>query len=82
MRVGLLVFDDVEEMDFVGHLEVFGVASTLTKQVEVTTLSKNGEPIRCGHGLRVQPDHSFSTCPPNRPFNCPRRQRSTRAGDA
>jgi transcriptional regulator GlxA family with amidase domain len=63
MRVGLLLFDDVEEMDFVGPLEVFGVASTLTKQVEVTMLSKNGGPIRCRHGLRVQPDYSFSNCP-------------------
>jgi transcriptional regulator GlxA family with amidase domain len=62
MRVGLLIFDDVEEMDFVGPLEVFGVASNLTKRLEVTTISKNGEPIRCRHGLRVQPDHSFSNC--------------------
>jgi transcriptional regulator GlxA family with amidase domain len=64
MRVGFLIFDDVEEMDFVGPLEVFGVASSLTGQVEVTTLSKNGEAIRCRYGLRVQPEHSFSNCPP------------------
>jgi transcriptional regulator GlxA family with amidase domain len=64
MRVGFILFDDVEEMDFVGPLEVFGVASSLTNKVEVTTLSKNGEPIRCRYGLRVQPEHSFSSCPP------------------
>lgn len=64
MRFGILLFDDVEEMDFAGPLEVFGVASSLTSQVEVTTLSKNGEPIRCRYGLRVQPEHSFSNCPP------------------
>jgi transcriptional regulator GlxA family with amidase domain len=64
MRVGFLLFDDVEEMDFAGPLEVFGVASSLTNQLEVTTLSKNGDPIRCRYGLRVQPEHSFSNCPP------------------
>jgi len=64
MRVGLLLFDDVEEMDFAGPLEVFGVASSLTNEVEVTTLSKDGAPIRCRYGLRVQPEHSFSTCAP------------------
>jgi transcriptional regulator GlxA family with amidase domain len=28
-RIGILIFDDVEELDFVGPLEVFGVASEL-----------------------------------------------------
>jgi len=64
MRVGLILFDDVEEMDFAGPLEVFGIASSLTNKVEVTTLSKNGQPIRCRYGLLVQPQHSFSNCPP------------------
>ena len=64
MRVGLILFDDVEEMDFAGPLEVFGVASSITNKVEVTTVSNNGKPIRCRHGLRVQPEHSFSNCPP------------------
>jgi transcriptional regulator GlxA family with amidase domain len=64
MRVGIILFDDVEEMDFAGPLEVFGVASSLTNKVEVATLSKNGEPVRCRYGLRVQPEHSFSNCPP------------------
>jgi transcriptional regulator GlxA family with amidase domain len=64
MRVGIILFDDVEEMDFAGPLEVFGVASSLANKVEVTTLSKNGQSIRCRHGLRVQPEYSFSNCPP------------------
>ena len=58
------MFDDVEEMDFAGPLEVFGVASSLTSKVEISTISKNGQPVRCRYGLRVQPEYSFSNCPP------------------
>lgn len=37
MRVGILVFDDVEELDFVGPLEVFGVASALMGGIDIVT---------------------------------------------
>jgi len=64
VRVGLLLFDDVEEMDFAGPLEVFGVASSITGKISIITVSKEGRLIRCRHGLRVQPDCSFSECSP------------------
>lgn len=64
MRVGILVFDDVEELDFVGPLEVFGVASRLAGDLDLITVSKQGQPIRGRYGLRVQPDYSYSSCPP------------------
>lgn len=64
MRVGILVFDDVEEMDFAGPYEVFGVAASFTAKLEVTTVSKDGKAVRAKHGLRVQPDYSFSNCKP------------------
>ena len=64
MRVAILVFDEVEELDFVGPLEVFGVAARLVQSLEILTVSKDGQPIRARYGLRVQPDHSFTSCPP------------------
>jgi transcriptional regulator GlxA family with amidase domain len=64
MRVGILVFDEVEELDFVGPLEVFGIASGLVDSLAVLTVSKDGRPIKARYGLRVQPDHSFGNCPP------------------
>lgn len=64
MRVGILLFDEVEELDFVGPLEVFGMASKLGAGIEVVTISDQGQSIRGRYGLRVQPDHSFSSCPP------------------
>ena len=63
MRVGVLLFDEAEELDFVGPLEVFGIASRLVQSLSVVTVSKDGQPIRGRYGLRVQPDYRFTDCP-------------------
>lgn len=64
MRVGILLFDDVEELDFAGPLEVFGAAGSFTGQIEIVTISRHGSQIQCRYGLQVQPNCSFSDCPP------------------
>jgi transcriptional regulator GlxA family with amidase domain len=64
MRVGILLFDEVEELDFVGPLEVFGVTSRLTQSLSVLTVSKDGRPIQGRNGLKVQPSYCFADCPP------------------
>lgn len=58
--VSILVFDGVEELDFVGPLEVFGMASRLVKRVniEVSTLGRKKVPIRGAHGLKFLPHES------------------------
>ena len=63
MKVGILVFEEVEELDFVGPLEVFGIASGLVESLTVVTISKDGQPLKARYGLKVQPDHGFSNCP-------------------
>jgi transcriptional regulator GlxA family with amidase domain len=63
MQVGILVFKDVEELDFVGPLEVFGIASRLVESMTVLTVSKEGQPLKARYGLQVQPDYSFANCP-------------------
>lgn len=60
--VGILLFDDVEELDFAGPWEVFGIASHL-KNLMPLLISKDGNSIRCRYGLTVQPNHSFANCP-------------------
>ena len=62
--IGLLIFDDVEELDFVGPWEVF----TAIRMVEedpptVVTISERGGTVRCAKGLRVAADHSFADAP-------------------
>jgi transcriptional regulator GlxA family with amidase domain len=62
-RIGILVFDDVEELDFVGPLEVFGMVSC-ANQLEILIVAEAVKEIRCHYGLCVLPSHSLAQCPP------------------
>ncbi len=63
-RVAILVFDEVEELDFVGPLEVFGVTNRLKPDaMPAFTIGASGEEIRGVNGLTVKPLHSFQTTP-------------------
>ena len=64
MLVGILLFNEAEELDFVGPLEVFGIASRLVQQLSVHTISKDGRPIQGRYGLIVQPNYRIADCPP------------------
>ena len=44
--IGILVFEDVEELDFVGPLEVFGTAARLGADCQVMITSEDGKPVR------------------------------------
>ncbi len=65
---GLLLFDGVEELDFVGPWEVFTASSMLRVDNgeaadTVVTISEHDRPVRCGKGLRVLADHTFRDHP-------------------
>ncbi|HLJ28683.1 MAG TPA: DJ-1/PfpI family protein [Candidatus Angelobacter sp.] len=62
-RIGILIFDDVEELDFVGPLEVFGMISC-ANQLEIMIIAETVHEVRCHYGLRVVPSHSLDQCPP------------------
>jgi transcriptional regulator GlxA family with amidase domain len=57
---GVLVFDGVEELDFVGPYEVFTMAARDGDRVVLV-----GEPdeVRCAKGMRVLPDRSPGDAP-------------------
>jgi transcriptional regulator GlxA family with amidase domain len=67
--VGILVFDDVEVLDFAGPFEVFTTASRVNQRYhrqavnrfEVSCISRDGQGIRTRAGLRVLPQHSFAS---------------------
>jgi len=59
---GILLFDEAEELDFVGPLEVFGMARQDGDRV--VTIAERGEPVRANLGLRVMPDHTMADAPP------------------
>lgn len=65
-HAAILLFDEVEVLDFAGPFEVFSVCGRRS-QLEpflVTTVSERGQSIRARNGLTVTPTHSFASCPP------------------
>jgi transcriptional regulator GlxA family with amidase domain len=66
--IGIVIFEDVEELDFVGPWEVFGAARAMIEKGEapgaqpwrVLLLAERGGPIRCAKGMRVHPDATFA----------------------
>jgi transcriptional regulator GlxA family with amidase domain len=63
MNFAIVLFPDVEELDFAGPLEVFGMASRLLwRDWSVFTVAE--EPVvRAVSGLTVQVDHTFDDAP-------------------
>jgi transcriptional regulator GlxA family with amidase domain len=57
--IGIVLFDAVEELDFVGPWEVFSMAAQLRQDVRVGTLARSTDPVRCAKGMRVIPDQAM-----------------------
>ncbi|GAB2664689.1 DJ-1/PfpI family protein [Nocardia goodfellowii] len=61
---GLLIFDQVEELDFAGPWEVFTASSRLRGDVDTAVLvAETPDVVRCAKGLRVLPDHTVHDHP-------------------
>jgi transcriptional regulator GlxA family with amidase domain len=63
--IGILLFEDVEELDAVGPWEVLSFWSNRHPEDgwRVVTFSADGKTVRCAKGLRVVPDHSYDDVP-------------------
>ena len=57
--IGILVFDDVEELDFVGPLEVFGTAARFGGDCRTIVTAEFRSPVRCRNGLVVVPERTI-----------------------
>ena len=69
--VGIVVFDEIEVLDFCGPCEVFSVVrlDEAKRREEpspfnVKLVGETGQTITTSGGMRVTPDHSFADCPP------------------
>ena len=68
LRIGILVFDDAEELDFVGPWEVFTMANEMAKRMgreaphAVRLVAERDAPVRCAKGMRVLPDTTTGQC--------------------
>jgi hypothetical protein len=59
-RIGILLFDDVEELDAVGPWEVFGAwAQAHPDEAEVVAFATGPGPVRGAKGLKFQVDHGL-----------------------
>lgn len=65
MNFGIIVFPDVEELDFVGPWEMLTMWSKLAAGPEncLIVAEKTG-PVVCAKGLSINPHVSFADCPP------------------
>ena len=70
-RVGILIFPQVEVLDFCGPFEVFSVTrlNEATRRetaspFEVVVVAETAEPVTTTGGMRVIPDVTIDTCPP------------------
>ncbi len=66
LRVGIALFDGVEELDWAGPWEVLAAWAKWFPGygVEVFTMSRHGGSVRCAKGARVVADHSWDEHPP------------------
>lgn len=69
--VGIVLFDEIEVLDFCGPFEVFSVVrlDEAKRREEpspftVKLVSETGQTITTSGGMRVTPDYSFAGCPP------------------
>jgi len=66
-NVAIMIFNEVEVLDFAGPFEVFGVARDIRDTTQplfnVYTIAERMEPIIARNGLSVNPHYTLDNCP-------------------
>lgn len=62
-NVAILIFDDVEILDFCGPYEVFGVTGKQNQPFKVYTVAAESRPIIARNQLSVNPQYTLDNCP-------------------
>jgi transcriptional regulator GlxA family with amidase domain len=69
-RIGIIIFDDVEVLDFCGPFEVFSLTRINEERFredpspfEVLLVAQFDRPVTTTGGMRVLPDATFDNCP-------------------
>ncbi len=65
LHVAVIVFPDVEELDFTGPFGMFAAVNDVGVEpgLHVFTVAETPSSIRARHGLRIVPDFTFERCP-------------------
>ncbi|KNF07721.1 ThiJ/PfpI domain-containing protein [Gottschalkia purinilytica] len=64
-NVGILIFDEVEVLDFCGPFEVFSVSSNVSAEnsFNVFTIAEKDGPIYARNNLSINPKYTIKDCP-------------------
>lgn len=64
-NVAILIFDEVEVLDFAGPFEVFAVTDELNRHEAFNTFTIELKPgtVRARNGLKITPDFTLENCP-------------------
>lgn len=65
-RTAIVIFDEVEVLDFAGPFEVFSVTGRRQKlePFDVYTVAERQAPVAARNGLSINPRYAFADCPP------------------
>lgn len=65
-QIGIVLFDDVEELDAVGPWEVLAWWTRAHPEdgYAVTSLAPNGGTVACAKRMRIEAEHAFADAPP------------------
>ncbi len=70
ITTGIIIFDQIEVLDFCGPFEVFSVTRLNEEQrreepspFQPVIVAENTEPVTTAGGMRVIPDYCFDACP-------------------
>jgi len=69
-RVGIVLFENIEVLDFCGPFEVFSVTRLNEERrreepspFEVLLVAEKNDPVVTTGGMKIIPDHTFESCP-------------------
>ncbi|WP_027720733.1 DJ-1/PfpI family protein [Maridesulfovibrio zosterae] len=63
LTYGILIYEQVAELDFVAPQQVFAASNNIIGEGRVVTISQSTNPVRGIGGLNIIPDYSFDTAP-------------------
>jgi cyclohexyl-isocyanide hydratase len=63
-KIGILIFPEVEELDFVGPFEVLNyINKKQSGLTSVMLIAETAQPIRAFNGMQIVPDTTLKDCP-------------------
>ncbi|XFO70610.1 Isonitrile hydratase [Sporomusa acidovorans DSM 3132] len=64
VKIGVLLFPQVEELDFVGPFEVLSHVNKIRPDsTKVLLVAESAEPVRAYNGMQIIPDTTIANCP-------------------